>query len=82
VQDTGVGIPRGEQHKLFGRFEQVHHSGAQFGSGTGLGLALCKQLVELNGGTIGFESDEGHGSTFYFTLPAFVAGADSDESVT
>jgi signal transduction histidine kinase len=70
VRDNGIGIPREQQHRLFGRFEQVRRPGAGLIVGTGLGLSLCKQLVELNGGTIGFESEENRGSRFYFTLPA------------
>jgi PAS domain S-box-containing protein len=72
VCDTGLGIPLEHQHRIFGKFEQIErHDGGLPSGGTGLGLALCKQLVELNGGTIGFESVENQGSTFYFALPAW-----------
>jgi PAS domain S-box-containing protein len=69
VADTGVGIPLEEQARVFGRFEQIRRDGFFPQPGSGLGLALCKQLVELNGGTIGFTSRENEGSTFYFRLP-------------
>jgi len=71
VRDTGVGIPRDQQYRVFRKFEQIRRPGSEPQAGTGLGLALCRQLVELNGGTIGFESEEGRGSTFHFDLPAW-----------
>jgi PAS domain S-box-containing protein len=71
VEDTGVGIPQDQEYRIFVKFEQVQRPAHQMQGGTGLGLALCKQLVELNGGSIGFESSEGAGSTFYFALPAY-----------
>jgi signal transduction histidine kinase len=70
VADTGIGIPRDQQYRVFQKFEQIARTGDIVQSGTGLGLSLCKQLVELNGGTIGFESVENQGSTFYYGLPA------------
>ncbi|HNV72547.1 MAG TPA: ATP-binding protein, partial [Candidatus Ozemobacteraceae bacterium] len=68
VSDTGIGIESEDQRKVFTTFFQsrVAQKG-QFG-GTGIGLALCKRLVELQAGTIGFESHPGHGSHFWFTL--------------
>jgi PAS domain S-box-containing protein len=71
VKDTGVGIPQDQAYRLFGKFEQVKRSGAYHQPGSGLGLSLCKQLVELNGGSIGFESEEHKGSDFHFALPAY-----------
>lgn len=69
VQDYGLGIPAVDQPHLFERFYRVKHRDRQSIEGTGLGLALCKLLVENQGGQINFKSTHGHGSRFYFTLP-------------
>ena len=69
VIDTGIGIARSDQPTLFREFVQLDASASRHYEGTGLGLALCKRLVELHGGRIGVESDPGRGSTFWFTLP-------------
>ncbi|MCP4400828.1 MAG: response regulator, partial [bacterium] len=69
VTDTGIGIPEGKRDAIFQSFEQVNASTAREYGGTGLGLAVAKQLVELHGGTISVESEVGKGSTFTFTLP-------------
>ncbi|MCS6887557.1 MAG: ATP-binding protein [Chloroflexus sp.] len=70
VIDTGIGIPREKQHKLFQPFSQIDESVTRRYQGTGLGLALTKQIVLALGGTIGVESDAGVGSTFTVWIPA------------
>ncbi len=69
VEDNGKGMSAGEISKLF--VAQTHFSqrGTSGESGTGIGLMLCKELVELNGGSLWIESTPGKGSTFYFSLP-------------
>jgi signal transduction histidine kinase len=75
VADTGIGVPREKQEKVFEAFEQGDASTERTYGGTGLGLSVAKQLVELHGGRIWLESEEGQGSVFRFTLPSSVAQA-------
>ena len=71
VKDTGLGIAPEEQHLIFDEFHRTELTTARGYGGIGLGLAICKRLVEMQGGEIGVHSSgaEGTGSTFYFTLP-------------
>lgn len=69
IQDTGAGLPAEQLGKLFKSDTHFTTRGTANEKGTGLGLLLCKDFVERNGGTIGVESEEGKGSRFYFTLP-------------
>src|SRR5574341_648407 len=91
VKDTGIGIAEKDLPKLFKRFSQVDASTSRRYEGTGIGLALAKEIIELHGGRIGVESEPGRGSTFTFTIPLLIelpqdgktetvreAGADGD----
>ncbi|XWK90590.1 MAG: response regulator [Phormidium sp.] len=69
ISDTGIGIPANKFDRIFESFEQVEGSTARVYGGTGLGLAVTKKLVELQGGEISVESKLGEGSRFTFTLP-------------
>jgi len=75
VRDTGGGIPVEEHDRIFDRLYQVKPGDAASGQGMGLGLYLCRQLVELHGGRITVASEPGKGSTFTFTLPITAADA-------
>ncbi|HSH13316.1 MAG TPA: ATP-binding protein, partial [Desulfurivibrionaceae bacterium] len=69
VQDTGIGIPEGDLERIFLKFRQVLPGRGDKIKGTGLGLATVKQIILAHGGAVWATSQEGKGSTFYFTLP-------------
>nr|CRH05141.1 putative Histidine kinase with two SBP_bac_3 (bacterial extracellular solute-binding proteins, family3) domains, HisKA domain, HATPase c domain and response regulator receiver domain [Candidatus Magnetococcus massalia] len=69
VQDSGVGIPREMLAHIFDPFQQLEEQTSMRAGGTGLGLTICRQLVERMDGKIGVDSQVGQGSTFWFTLP-------------
>src|SRR5262245_22917323 len=73
VKDTGIGIPGNRMDRLFASFSQVETSTTRRYGGTGLGLAICRRLSEMMDGRIWVESQEGRGSTFYFTIQADAA---------
>lgn len=76
VKDSGIGIPKNKQTIIFDRFVQVDATNKMAPQGAGLGLTISKAFVELLGGKIGVESEEGKGSVFYFTLPYRESGSD------
>jgi len=68
VKDTGIGIPKNKQEKLFKSFSQIDNSNTREFGGTGLGLNISKKLVEIMDGTIGVKSEQNKGSEFYFII--------------
>ncbi len=75
VEDQGRGIPAEKLEMIFERFKQVDASDARLMGGTGLGLAICRAIVQQHGGRIWADSTFGRGSTFFFTVPLYKAGA-------
>ena len=71
VSDTGIGIPRTDQSRIFERFYRVDAARSREAGGTGLGLAIAKHLIEAQGGRIWVESELGKGSHFHFSVPVF-----------
>ena len=69
IADTGIGIPSGDLHKIGRPFEQVENQFTKTKSGSGLGLAISKSLIELHGGSLAIESEEGRGTTVTVVIP-------------
>ncbi|HEU0000106.1 MAG TPA: ATP-binding protein, partial [Ktedonobacteraceae bacterium] len=71
IGDHGIGIPLQQHGRIFSRFMRADNTYMHDIGGTGLGLYLCRELVERHGGRIWFKSVEGEGSTFYVSLPLY-----------
>lgn len=78
VKDEGRGVPENMRTSIFERFKQVNKSDSKGRKGSGLGLAISKAIVELHGGQIGVDSEEGEGSTFHFSLPIAQANPENN----
>jgi two-component system phosphate regulon sensor histidine kinase PhoR len=79
VTDTGIGIPRADQPRIFERFYRVDVARSREAGGTGLGLSIAKHLVEAHGGRLWVESELGQGSRFHFSVPIFAAQDEDSE---
>lgn len=80
VQDTGIGIPAGQVAEMFQHFKHASRPGTAGEQGTGLGLTIVRRLVELHGGQITVDSEEGRGSTFTIRLPVAGTGVEADRA--
>jgi signal transduction histidine kinase len=74
VRDTGPGIALEDQALIFEEFKQARNAPGTYTEGTGLGLPLARRFIELHGGQLWVESEQGAGSTFRFTLPTGAEG--------
>ena len=68
IEDNGVGISQQNQQKLFNKYSRVQETQSMNHKGTGLGLMICKQIIEQMGGSVDIESDEGQGTKFHITI--------------
>jgi two-component system, OmpR family, phosphate regulon sensor histidine kinase PhoR len=80
VSDTGIGIPKADQPRIFERFYRVDVARSREAGGTGLGLAIAKHLVEVHGGRLWVDSEVGQGSHFHFSVPLFNSGDSATRS--
>ena len=81
VADTGIGVPGPEIPRLFERFHRIENARARSNEGSGIGLALVQELIQLHGGTITAASTEGEGTTFTVRLPFGHAHLPADATV-
>jgi len=72
VRDNGPGIPDDERHKLFKDYGRLSATPTGGEKSTGLGLAICRKIIEAHNGTIGVDNLPGHGAEFYVSLPLFI----------
>lgn len=82
VADTGTGVPAAEMSRLFERFHRIENARARSNEGSGIGLALVKELIQLHGGTIAADSAEGQGTTFTIRLPVGASHLSADVIAT
>ncbi|HEX6428580.1 MAG TPA: hybrid sensor histidine kinase/response regulator transcription factor, partial [Niastella sp.] len=81
VTDTGIGIPKEEQDKIFERFIQNHSAAAVLNQGTGIGLSITKEFVKMHGGTIAVESEPGKGCVFTILMPLTAVTGQTTEAI-
>ena len=74
ISDSGIGIPKAQQGSVFSQFFRAQNAATVKAEGSGLGLYIVKGIVEKHHGKIWFDSVEGKGTTFYFTVPAVQSG--------
>ena len=77
VEDSGIGIPTEHLDRIFDRFHRVDSGLTREVSGLGLGLSICKRIMDLHGGSVWGESTVGEGSTFFLALPLSLSGETS-----
>jgi len=82
IHDNGIGIPEAQKQRIFSKFFRAENARAQVPDGSGLGLALVKNLVESWGGKVWFESGEGNGTSFFFTVPLFTETGNNETEAT
>jgi PAS domain S-box-containing protein len=79
ITDHGIGIPKDQVSNLFQKFRRLDNSEAKRIGGTGLGLAICKEIILRHQGDIGIESEEGMGTTVWFSIPLLIAGNEAEQ---